>query len=34
MFDVQSIKEELQRKNKLISYERLFKMLDNNMYIN
>ena len=27
------IKGELQRENKLISYERAFKMLDNDMYI-
>ena len=28
-----SIKGELQRENKLISYERAFKMLENDMYI-
>ena len=27
------LKEELQRENKLISYERAFKMLENDMYI-
>ena len=27
------IKEELQRENKLISYERAFKMLENDMFI-
>ena len=27
------IKGELQRENKLISYERVFKMLENDMYI-
>ena len=32
MFYVQSSKEELQHKYKLISYERVFKMLENNMY--
>ena len=29
----QNIKGELQRENKLISYERAFKMLENDMYI-
>ena len=28
-----SLKGELQRENKLISYERAFKMLENDMYI-
>ena len=30
---MQPIKGELQRENKLISYERAFKMLENDMYI-
>ena len=31
--NAQIIKGELQRENKLISYERAFKMLENDMYI-
>ena len=32
-FLIQVLKGELQRENKLISYERALKMLENNMYI-
>ena len=33
IFMLSSIKGDLQRENKLISYERAFKMLENDMYI-
>ena len=33
LYLVENIKGELQRENKLISYERAFKMLENDMYI-
>ena len=33
LFDMGFFKGELQRENKLISYERAFKMLENDMYV-